>query len=88
MELRNLRILRQNKKLTQTQAAVIFGVSLKSYNAWEVGDFQPKIETLIQMADYFQTTVDFIIGRDQKDFSPNEKEILLLAAKIIQEKIK
>lgn len=88
MELKNLRSLRKDAGLTQQQAANIFGVSLPSYNAWEVGDFQPKIETLIKMADFFHTTIDYIVGRETKELTPQEKEILAMAAKIINEKIK
>jgi len=88
VELTNLRTLRKSKGLTQSQAAAIFGVSVKSYNAWEMGDFQPNISKLIQIADYFGTTIDYIVGRSLKDFSPEEKQILQMAAKIIQEKVK
>lgn len=87
-KLENLRRLRKAKGLTQAKAAKIFGVSLQSYNAWEAGDFQPRIETLIQMADYFGTTIDYIVGRSLKDLLPEEKRTLQMAAKIIQEKVK
>jgi len=86
--LENLRKMRKEKGLSQTQAAAIFGVSLQSYNAWEMGDFEPDITTLKQMADYFHTTVDYIIDRKTKDFTPDQLKILDMAADIIKERTK
>lgn len=88
MKLENLKELRKKAGLTQEEAAKIFKVSTTSYVNWELGDYQPKIETLINMADYYHTTIDYIVGRSIKDFSPEEKQILQMAAKIIQEKVK
>lgn len=87
MKLENLRKLRKEKGLTQEQTAKIFNVSLKSYNAWEQGDFQPKIETLIEMANYFDTTIDYLVGREETGFTPEEKDILRMAASIIDKKL-
>jgi DNA-binding XRE family transcriptional regulator len=87
MKLENLRKLRKEKGLTEEQAAKIFSVSLKSYNAWEQGDFQPKIETLIEMANYFDTTIDYIVGREETVFKPEEKDVLRMAASIIDKKM-
>jgi len=88
MKLDNLRKLRKEKGLTQGEASKIFEVSLPSYNAWEMGDFQPKIETLIAMANFFHTTIDYIVGRETNDLTPEEKKILNMAADIIKEKMK
>jgi len=87
-KLENLRRLRKAEGLTQAEAAEIFGVSTASYVSWELGEFEPDIETLKIMADYFHTTVDYIVGRPSKDCTPEERYILQTAAKIIQEKIK
>ena len=70
--------------MTQAKAALIFGVATNSYVAWELGDYEPKIEKLIEIADYFDVSVDYLLGRPKKaDLSPNEKETLTEAAKII-----
>jgi hypothetical protein len=53
-----------------------------------MGDFEPSLKTLVQMADFFGTSIDYIVGREQKDFSPEEKKILQMAADIIKEKVK
>lgn len=86
MKLENLRKLRKGKGLTQEQAGSIFGISQTSYNAWEQGDFQPNIETLIKLANYFDTTIDYLVGRETTGFTPEEKTILKMAADIIERK--
>lgn len=59
-----LRELREKLKITQTEVARISGINLRNYNKYENGVTQPDIETLIKLADFYHTTVDYIIGRD------------------------
>lgn len=87
MKLENLRKLRKEKGITQVEAAKVFNVSPTSYINWEQGDFEPSLQTIIQMADYFNTTLDFLVGREETGFTPEEKKILDMAADIIKKKI-
>ena len=87
MKLENLRKLRKEKGLTQEKFAKLLNVSTTTYINWEQGDFQPSIEILIKLADYFNTTIDFLVGREETGFTPEEKDILRIAASIIDKKI-
>ena len=60
--LKNLRLLREESGVTQKQLAEAIGVSQQSINKYENHSIEPDIETMIRMADYFQTSVDFLIG--------------------------
>lgn len=88
MALQNLRKLRKERHLTQEETARIFNVSATSYINWEKGTFEPDIKTLSKMADFFNTSVDYIIDRKIDGLTPEEKKALEIAAKIIMEKIK
>jgi len=43
--------------------AVDFGISDRGYQNYEIGEREPKIETLSNLADYYNVNVDYLIGR-------------------------
>jgi transcriptional regulator with XRE-family HTH domain len=59
----NLRLLR--KKSGMTQAELAKRLHIKQYNVsdYEIGRIEPNIQTLVKLADVFNVTVDFLIGR-------------------------
>ena len=54
---------RKSQKLTQQFVAAEIGISVRAYQQYEQGLYEPNIEKLIQLADLFDVTVDFLIGR-------------------------
>lgn len=58
-----LKELRKEKHQTQTEIAEILHVSQKTYCNYEKGKREPNIETLIDMANYFRVSIDFLVGR-------------------------
>jgi transcriptional regulator with XRE-family HTH domain len=61
--LENLKNLRKESNVSQKALADAIGVSQQSVNKYENHNIEPDINTLILMADYFDTSVDFLIGR-------------------------
>lgn len=60
--LENLKKLREDARVSQKQLAEFIGVSQQSINKYENHNIEPDIETLIRIADYFNTSVDYLIG--------------------------
>lgn len=60
--LQNLKLLREKNGITQERLGDAIGVSQQSINKYENHNIEPDISTLIAMADYFHTSVDFLIG--------------------------
>lgn len=60
--LKNLKELRETASISQKQLAEAIGVSQQSINKYENHNIEPDIETLIRIADYFDTSVDYLIG--------------------------
>lgn len=58
-----LKILRTEKGLTQTQVAQIVNVHQVTYQGWEKGKSQPDIDKLIVLADFYKVSTDYLIGR-------------------------
>lgn len=67
--LENLRKLREESAVTQKQLAEVIGVSQQSINKYENHNIEPDIETLIRMAKFFNTSVDFLIGHNATRFN-------------------
>ena len=63
--LKNLRKLREEKGVTQKHLADVISVSQQSINKYENHNIEPDIDTLIKMADYFETSVDYIVGHSK-----------------------
>lgn len=59
----NLALLRKEKQLTQAQLSDKLGLTAKTYRDYELGKQLPKTDMLITMADYFNVSTDFILGR-------------------------
>ena len=81
--LHNLKILRQKFGITQNRLAEAIGVSQQSINKYENHNVQPDIDVLIRMADFFHTSVDYLIGRyipeDENEFRLNDDEVRLVS---------
>lgn len=58
----NLRMLREAKGISQQTLGDAIGVSQPSINKYENHNIEPDIETLRRIADYFETSVDYLIG--------------------------
>lgn len=59
---KNIRDLRQSKKLNQIQLGEKINYSSKAVSKWENGDVIPEIATLKMLADFFDITVDDLIS--------------------------
>ena len=57
-----LKELREEKGLTKTQLGNIFHVSRTTVYHWEQGDQQPNLETLVDIALFFEVPTDYILG--------------------------
>ena len=56
---------RKAHNLTQQYVADTIGVTLRAYQQYEQGKYEPNIERLNKLADLFGITVDFLICRGE-----------------------
>lgn len=78
---KNLANLRKNKKITQTELAEQFGYSDKAISKWENGDTLPDIQTLYQLCEFYNVTLDFLVN--EQSFDEKIKYINHLNKKVI-----
>lgn len=57
----NLKFLREEKNISQTQLALKMGVSQQAVAKWETGESMPRAEKLIQLAEVLNCTIDELL---------------------------
>ncbi len=76
----NIKDIRLRKGLTQSEVASALGVSSVVYSRYETGTRQPSIDTIIQIADIFGCSVDYLLGRlsiEESTLSDYEQKMLI-----------
>lgn len=63
----NVRRFRKERRLTQEQLAEVLGVTAGAVYKWESGLSVPDISLIVEMADFFDTSVDVLLGYRVKD---------------------
>lgn len=59
-----LRSTRMKRKYTQQNMADLLGISLNAYQKYEQGTRTPPIDMLVLIANVFDVSLDFLLGRD------------------------
>lgn len=61
-----IRDLRKQKRMSQTELAKSAGVSQTTVTAWETGKAEPSSSAVARLADIFNVTTDYLLGRPSK----------------------
>ena len=66
MEIFQERLIEQRKlnNLTQRQVANYLKIAQPSYIRYENGTSEPSLENLVKLADYFDVSIDYLLGRE------------------------
>lgn len=65
----NIRTMRRERKLTQEQLAEAMGVSVGAVSKWESASSIPDIGMIVELANFFDTSVDVLLGYDKSQGS-------------------
>lgn len=58
-----LKYLRKEKKLTQNDMAELLGITRQGYAKYESGSGEPDIKAIDKLANFFNVTTDYLLGR-------------------------
>jgi len=58
-----VRELRKAKGRTQKQMGDFLGLTERTYRAYEAGEVDPPSSKAIKLADYFDVSIDYLLGR-------------------------
>ena len=78
--------LRKEKNLSQLDIAKKTGFAKTTICAWEKGRAQPSLDTLVKLANIFNCSVDYLLGREDEfgiiqsnsELAPVETQLLSL----------
>lgn len=63
----NLRKIRLNRSLTQSEIAEKIGVKKATVSSWEVGRTEPNLETIERLAEILHCNKSDLVGKDRID---------------------
>ena len=65
MVFENIRILREDHDKIQTELAEYLNVKQTTYSKYELGKINIPIDVFIKLADYYDVTIDYLVGRSK-----------------------
>lgn len=57
--------LKRERNLLQKDIAASVGLSLRAYQYYEKGQKEPTLSVLLRLADYFDVSLDYLVGRSE-----------------------
>lgn len=57
-----IKSLREQQNRTQAELAKILGITRSSVNAWEMGISVPSTQYVVELANIFEVSTDYILG--------------------------
>lgn len=66
MTFENIKNLREDNDKKQQEVANYLHVKQTTYSKYELGKINIPIEVFIKLADYYDVSVDYLLGRTQK----------------------
>jgi transcriptional regulator with XRE-family HTH domain len=81
---KQLKTLRELRKLSQTRLAELIGVSPRVYNRWENGDATPHWDSILKIANLLGVSLDELAGRtgQRDDIVINNQKLYELYKKV------
>ena len=59
----HLKLIRKSKNVTQRDVAAAIGITERNYQSYESGAKKPGFDSLIALADFFDVSLDYLVGR-------------------------
>ena len=70
----NLKKIREKRNITQIKLSTEVEVSQEAISAYESGRALPSVDTLIKLANYLNTSTDYLLGLTDNDLKPFDRE--------------
>lgn len=55
--------LKNDRKLLQKDIAEAINITVRNYQRYEKGEAQPTLPVLLKLADFFDVSLDYLVGR-------------------------
>lgn len=72
----NLKMYRERSKLSKAGLARLLNLKYNTYNNYEMGTGEPKLDTLIKMSDILNVSIDELLGKETKNINKEVKAMI------------
>lgn len=87
----NIKELRKSNNKTQIDIANMLGMSQNTYSKYELGLTEPNITNLIKLADYYNVSIDYLVGRQWNNdigyLTPQVRELVKLGQQLNEQNL-
>ena len=70
--------LREDRDMRQSDLARATGIDQRTISNYETGKTSPDAYALIRLADFFEVSIDYLVGRTSLDFSTDKKRAQII----------
>lgn len=67
-----IRLLRNERNMTQTQVGAQVGLTMRGYQNIELGS-EPRYSSIFRIAEYYDVSVDWLMGRTEDRYAHRHK---------------
>jgi transcriptional regulator with XRE-family HTH domain len=72
---KQLHLLREKSGLTQKELSSKLGIARTTYAGYELGTSEPDNDTLQKIANFYDVSIDFMFGRENKQWSISDETL-------------
>ena len=87
----NIKSLRKENNKTQKDLAELLCIRQNSYQRYETGETEPNITNLIKLADYYNVSIDYLVGRKWNNdigyLTPQIREFIKLGQQLDEQNL-
>ena len=87
MKFTRLAELRKQNKLSIEDMANLIKLSKHAYKSYEVGEREPKLQSLVKLADFFGVTTDYIINHGDYKYPIDQKNKEIIDMNLCDEEL-
>lgn len=75
--MKNIKLIRVTKDYTQLKVQMDTGISQSTLSKYESGDMVPTTDNLMILAEYYKTSIDFLLDltNERKPYPPKREDV-------------
>ena len=65
-----LQFLREKKRISRNVLSELCGLHPDAVRRYERGECEPNLESLIAISDFFEVSIDYLVGKEKSEKGP------------------
>lgn len=91
--MKNLKLLRKERKLTLEELSKIIGISNQMLSNYELGKVNPPLDLIIKLSNFFDCSIDYLLGHQTQgilhldSLTQSQRKLVELIQKLNNEQV-